>query len=59
MFFQLLLLLGLADLALLGSILRLLLLGRQVASSFPNRLVFRKRRPRLLYRQQILYTDLD
>jgi hypothetical protein len=51
MFFQLLLLLGLADLALLGSILRLLLLGHQVASSFPSRLVFRKWRPCLLHRR--------
>jgi hypothetical protein len=30
-----------------------------VVSSFPSRLVLRKRWPRLLHSRQILYTDLD
>jgi hypothetical protein len=49
---------GLTDLTPLGSVL-LLLLGRQEASSLPSDPIFRNRRPRFLYRRQILYTDLD
>jgi hypothetical protein len=56
---QRLLLVGLADLTLLGSVFLLLLLGRQEASSLPSDLIFWNRRLRFLDRRQILYTDLD
>jgi hypothetical protein len=56
---QRLLLEGLVDLMLLGSIFILLLLGRQEASSLPSDPIFRNRRLHFLDRRQILYTDLD
>jgi hypothetical protein len=59
MLLQRLLLLGLADLALLGGVLRLFLLGRQEASSVPSDLVFQKWRSCFLHRRQVMYTDLD
>jgi hypothetical protein len=58
-FLQRLLLKGLADLTLLGSVFLLLLLGRQEASSLPSDPIFWNRRPCFLDRRQILYTDLD
>jgi hypothetical protein len=51
MLLQRLLLLGLADLVLLGGVLRLFLLGRQEASSLPSNLIFRKQRSRFLNRR--------
>jgi hypothetical protein len=45
---QCLLLLGLADLTLLGGVFLLFLLGRQEASSLPSDPIFWKRRPRFL-----------
>jgi hypothetical protein len=56
---QRLLLEGLSDLTLLGSILLLLLLGYREASSLPSGLIFRNRRPRFLDHRQILYTGVD
>jgi hypothetical protein len=56
---QRLLLLGLADLTLLGGVFLLFLLGHQEASSLPSDLIFQKRQPCFLNRRQILYTDLD
>jgi hypothetical protein len=55
---QRLLLKGLLDLTLLGSVF-LLLLGRQEASSLSSDLIFWNQRPHFLDRRQILYTDLD
>jgi hypothetical protein len=56
---QLLPLLSLADLALLGGVLLLLLLGRLLASHLPSRLVLWERRPRLPHYRQILCIDLN
>jgi hypothetical protein len=56
---QRLLLLGLADLTLLGGVFLLFLLGRQEASSLPSDPIFWKWWPRFLNRRQILYTDLN
>jgi hypothetical protein len=53
-----LLLLSLADLALLGGVL-LLLLGRLLVSNLPSGLVLWEWRPRLPHRRQILCIDLD
>jgi hypothetical protein len=56
---QCLLLEGLPDLTLLGSVLLLLLLGCQEVSSLPSGPIFWNRRPRFLGRRQILHTGLD
>jgi hypothetical protein len=56
---QRLLLLGLADLTLLGGVFLLFLLGCQEVSSLPSDPIFQKRWPRFLNRRQILYMDLD
>jgi hypothetical protein len=56
---QRLLLEGLADLTLLGSVFILLLLGHQEALSLPSDLIFRNWRTCFLDHRQILYTDLD
>jgi hypothetical protein len=56
---QRLLLEGLADLTLLGSVFLLLLLGRQEASSLPSDPIFWNWRPCFLDHRQILYTDPD
>jgi hypothetical protein len=56
---QCLLLEGLVDLTLLGSIFLPLLLGCQEASSLPSDPIFWNRWPRFLDHRQILYTDLD
>jgi hypothetical protein len=50
-FLQHLLLEGLPDLTLLGSVLLLLLLGHQEASSLPSGPIFWNRRPRFLDRR--------
>jgi hypothetical protein len=50
-FLQRLLLEGLPNLTLLGSVLLLLLLGCQEASSHPSSLIFQNRRPRFLNRR--------
>jgi hypothetical protein len=57
-FLQRLLLEGLADLTLLGSVF-LLLLGRQEASSLLSDPIFQNRRSRFLDHRQILYTNLN
>jgi hypothetical protein len=58
-FLQRLTLEGFLDLTLLGSVLLLLLLGHQEASSLPSGPILWNRRPRFLNRRQILHRGLD